>query len=131
MNRRGLTVLEVLIGVILLVLGAIPLLALFQSQEQETGLIVERLMVTNHLRRELDRLESRSIATRFTSPTVREGPAAVHVGGKREGITVQVTRQLEPSDLVPGLSEARVTARWKDRELDLTRLVADPERSPK
>lgn len=134
--RRGVTVLEVLIGTILLVICSIPVLELFGSQEHESGLIAERLLVTNHLRRQLDRLESRAVATRFRIPALAEGPMPAFVGGKSLGITIEERRELLPSDLVPGLFEARIVARWQDptgktpghRELELTRLIADPER---
>lgn len=133
---QGLTVLEVLIGVTLLVLGVVPVLALFSSQEQESGIIAERLLVTNHLRRQLDRLESRAVATHFAQPSIAEGPQAAMVGGKTEGLALEEKLELAPSDLVPGLYEAKVSATWQDptgkatarRDLSLTRLVVDPER---
>lgn len=136
MNRKGLTVLEVLIGVVLLVLGSIPVLALFGSQEQETGLIAERLLVINHLRRQLDRLESHAVATRFAVPVFTPPAAQVHVGGKALGITIDESRSLEPSPVQRGVFEARVIARWQDptgktpgfRQLELARLICDPER---
>lgn len=133
--RRGLTLVEVLIGLGVLVTGVLPCLLLFSGHERESALIGQRLVVANHLRELADRTSSECIAGHFRQAAFERGPATRVIGFSETGLSVQERAQFWPSEIVPGLYLLRVEVRWKDptgsfpgpHELSHVRLVADPE----
>ncbi|MBI4860238.1 MAG: hypothetical protein HY815_08240 [Candidatus Riflebacteria bacterium] len=130
----GLSLLEVLIASTILVIGAIPILGLFQTEEKEAVLIAQRLLVSNYLREVADRTQSVCIAARFDRRAFEEGPRTVNPGGSG-GLTIVERIQFHPAAQTPGLFNLRVEGRWKDptgnfhgwRQIVLERLIADPD----
>lgn len=138
--RRGITLVEVLIALIIMVLGILPVLGLYGSEDRESAFIGQKLMVANHLRELADQTQSTLFARHFADGAFeepRQGEPAIEkvLGGTEVGLKIKQRIQLYPSDKVPGLYVLRVQAQWVDptgslpgvREHVLQRLVADPE----
>lgn len=134
-QRRGLTLLEVLVGVVILVLGVLPSIGLFSQEERESRLVAQKLMAATHLRERADQIQSRVITERFEVAAFEEGPVMRTLGEGAGSITVQERVQFWRCDQTPGLFQLRVEARWQDKVGGLTgwrehvvmRLIADPE----
>lgn len=134
-NRRGITLTEVMIAVLVMVLGILPVLTLFSSEDREAAFIGQKLVVQNYLRELADLTQSHCIAQHFTRGAFEEGPRPYVLPGAGDGIPITERVQVFPSEKVPGLYSLRVEARWTDptgqlpgvREQVLTRFVCDPD----
>jgi hypothetical protein len=131
----GMTVLEIVIGIVLFLIGLVPVLTLFSGQERETQLVGEKLLVVNRLRSLLDLVHCRYIAGHFPQAKMEVAPREHVIGGADHPFVIEETIQAEPSKETPGLFRVMVHARWKDptgniqgtHEQSLQRLIADPE----
>jgi hypothetical protein len=129
--RRGLTVLEILVGLVLLAVVAIPIATLSRVQECEGELLAERLLVTQRLNELADGLECASLIDRFTTlPVV--APRTHEIGGPG-GLEIEEEAQVTQES--SGLYRIRVKARWRNalgrfrtfKDMESVRFVADPE----
>jgi hypothetical protein len=140
LKRAGITLPEVLIALIIMVLGILPVLTLYGSEDRESAFIGQKLMVANHLRELADQTQSTLFARHFADgafedPKPGEPVVEKVLGGTEVGLKVKQRIQVYPSDKVAGLYVLRVQAQWVDptgslpgvREHVLQRLVADPE----
>lgn len=132
--RSGITLTEVMIAILVMVLGIVPVLTLFSSEDRETAFIGQKLVVQNYLRELADRAQSECIAQHFTRGAYEDGPRKAELPGMGDGMSLTERIQFFPSEKVPGLYLLRVEAHWTDptgqlpgvREQVLTRLVCDP-----
>jgi hypothetical protein len=137
MKRRGLgmSVLEIVIGTVVFLIGIIPVLSLFSGQERETQLVGEKLLVVNRLRSLADLVHCRYIAAHFPQAKMEVAPREHVIGGDDHPFIIEEQLSCEPSKETPGLFRVKVKARWKDptgtiagpHEQSLQRLIADPE----
>jgi hypothetical protein len=133
--RRGITLTEVLIAVLVMVLGILPVLTLFSSEDRESAFIGQKLVVHNYLRELADLTQSACITNHFQRGAFEEGPRQVTVAAVGDGIKVTERVQFFPTEKVPGLYVLRVEAHWTDntsnvnavREQVLTRMICDPD----
>jgi hypothetical protein len=133
--RAAITLVEVLLGIVILVLGLVPVLTLYSSEERESAFISQKLLVTNHLRELADRTQSECITSRFARRAFEHGPRERALGGAGAGLSIFERVQVYPSEESPGLWVVRVEARWQDpsgalsgwREQVMLRLICDPE----
>lgn len=133
--RRGITLTEVLIAILVMVLGILPVLTLFSSEDRESAFIGQKLIVQNYLRELADLTQSNCITQHFQRGAFEEGPRVVTVAAVGDGLKLTERIQFFPTEKKPGLYVLRVEAHWTDntstvqsvREQVLTRLVCDPD----
>lgn len=133
--RRGVTLTEVLIAILVMVLGILPVLTLFSSEDRESAFIGQKLIVQNYLRELADLTQSNCITQHFQRGAFEEGPREVTIASIGEGLKITERIQFFFSEKVPGLYTLRVEAHWSDntshvpavREQVLTRLICDPD----
>ena len=124
-----------MIAVLVMVLGILPVLTLFGSEDRESAFIGQKLVVQNYLRELADMTQSNCITQHFQRGAFEEGPRQVALAAVGEGAKITERIQFFPSEKSPGLYVLRVEAHWADptsnthavREQVLTRLVCDPD----
>jgi hypothetical protein len=134
-NRHALTLLEVLVGVSIFLIGVAPLLGLFSGQERESQFVGERLLVVNRLRSLLDLVQCRYISEHFMTPSTDTGEREYTIGGGERPLKIHERVRTRTSDQTPGLVKIEVSASWQDptgtvvgtHVQTLERLIADPE----
>lgn len=133
--RSGITLTEVLIAVLVMVLGILPVLTLFSSEDRESAFIGQKLVVHNYLRELADLTQSNCITQHFQRGAFEEGPRQVTIASVGDGIQITERVQFFFNEKVPGLYTLRVEAHWPDntstvpvvREQVLTRFICDPD----
>jgi len=133
--RSGITLAEILIAMLVMVLGILPVLTLFSSEDRETAFIGQKLIVETYLHELADLTQSSYIGEHFSRGAFDSGPQDQLLPAAGDGVKVTQRVQIYPSEKVSGLYVMRVEAHWKDptgqlpgmREQVLTRLMADPD----
>lgn len=133
--RSGITLTEVMIAMLVMVLGILPVLTLFSSEDRESSFIGQKLVVQNYLRELADLAQSNCITQHFARGAFEEGPREVKLPAVGDNGKLTERIQFFYVDRVPGLYVLRVEAHWQDptgqlpgvREQVLTRLICDPD----
>ena len=121
---------------LVMVLGILPVLTLFGSEDKEAAFIGQKLVVQNYLRELADLTQSTIILDHFASGAFEKPAAKVYAGGDaKDGFEITQRVQFFPMEKTPGLYTLRVEAHWADptgtlpgvREQVLTRLICDPD----
>lgn len=128
--RCGLSLVELLVGLVVFTLAFLPIVGLFQGQTRQVGLTRHHLMAQEKAHALLEGAVDALILCRFQTPP----PGAGEEGdADAEGFR----GRLDASSIAdaPGLWTLRATVRWAEerdgrrfeKELVLGRLLSDPE----
>ena len=72
--RSGITLAEILIAMLVMVLGILPVLTLFSSEDRETAFIGQKLIVETYLHELADLTQSSYIGEHFSRGAFDSGP---------------------------------------------------------
>ena len=134
MTRRGLSLVEILIGITLVGVALLPLITLHRGHTVQATHAGSLLRAHTHMMGLLGEAESRLHAARFRSEPTVSGPTSRDVPWGAGVRDVADTVSISPSPHTTGLWEIRVVVTWRDllagdaheRQRTAVRLVADP-----